>query len=344
MKHSIISWDCSYRNFFHLIDSLNEQDYDKSEFEIIYIEQRDQKTADQYNHSLGLKALSDKAKEYRDKINIKVFYLNDNSPYHLGKSNNRGISEATGEIISVMDGDTLIPKDFLKKMDIAHKSNSKVLNLHRHMSRYPVGISKFHYWKEAIIDIEMCLNATDTKNNNLGKNCANKGPMISARKKYWKKIEGYDESSIWCTSASTSGMDVNKRLEIATNSQSEALNSFCVHPWHPAGYAEKNRSLIKFENLAKEFVKQQRRLTQWSSDENKYSLASRNQILADVMEESKDLINNVIFEEQKFSSLPPLIPNVNIKKVQKRVRLNRTLKKIHPRLSQLYMMTQNYYS
>ena len=75
MKHSIISWDCSYRNFFHLIDSLNQQNYDKNEFEIIYVEQRDQNTADFYNHKLGLKALSDKANEYKNKLNLKVIYL-----------------------------------------------------------------------------------------------------------------------------------------------------------------------------------------------------------------------------------------------------------------------------
>ena len=59
MLHSIISWDCSYRNFFHIIDGLLNQKFSKDNFELIYIEQRSKNHANNFNHQFGLKSLED---------------------------------------------------------------------------------------------------------------------------------------------------------------------------------------------------------------------------------------------------------------------------------------------
>ena len=115
MIHSIICWDCSFRNFFNTIDGLFSQDYDSNEFEIIFIEQRSRAIADNFNYSLGLKSLWDRYTEVQDDLKIRVHYLNDpeENPYHLGRSVNYGLSLAEGRIVSIMDGDLLLPKDFL---------------------------------------------------------------------------------------------------------------------------------------------------------------------------------------------------------------------------------------
>src|SRR5262245_44912601 len=103
MIHSIISWDCCYRNFFHLIGSLEEQDYPKDQFEVIYVEQRSRKQSDDFNHSLNLLSLGDTVARFSSRLNVRVVYLDKvDSPYHLGISNNHGIRMAKGKYISVM--------------------------------------------------------------------------------------------------------------------------------------------------------------------------------------------------------------------------------------------------
>lgn len=62
-------------------------------------------------------------------------------PYHLGKCNNYGILHSKGDIVSVMDGDQLLPQDFLNKLTEAHSGIPKVINIERVMCKHPLGVS-----------------------------------------------------------------------------------------------------------------------------------------------------------------------------------------------------------
>lgn len=303
MKHTFISWDCSFRNFFHLIDSLNEQDFDKTNFEIIYVEQRSKDHADAYNHKFGLPSLSDKVDEYKNYLNLKVLYLDNDTalPYHLGKCNNEAIKTAQGDIITVMDGDTLVSSGFISKLNETHQEGDYIINLVRHMAQYPVGVKNYRDWKNASIDFNKCLRACKIGRHlypkQKGQFYSNKGPMISAKKEYWNIINGYDEHIVWSTSASKLGIDTCTRLEIATASKSFALpNAFCLHPWHPFGYARKSR--INKENLVNQYFSLQDKLTQWCIDTNSYDIVGRQELSKRLYDEYYKIISEVINEEQ----------------------------------------------
>ena len=238
MKHTIISWDCCFRNFYHLIDSLADQDYPKEDYELIFVEQRSKAASDAYNHQLGLKSLQDTVDSYKDRFNVRALFLSqdDNHLYHLGICNNAGIRAAKGKYISVMDGDVLIRSDFLKNLEKAHKTLNTVINLDRFYADRPVGVDPKN-WINGIIDFELCLAECDHPHRPLFKQVDNKGPLISAPGEWWEAIGGYDDHHIWSTGISTIGQDVTKRLEIHVGRESLALpEQFCVHPYHPAGY------------------------------------------------------------------------------------------------------------
>jgi hypothetical protein len=239
VKHTIISWDCSFRNFFHLLDALVLQDYDRNEFEVFYVEQRSRVVADEFNHKLGLPSLADRAREVSDSIQVCAEYLGDpaETPYHLGRSVNRGLELARGEIISVMDGDMLLPPDFLTKLENCHASGAGVVNLARRMASRPVGAT-FENWTEGRIDFNECLKVCPDATAPVPRVVSNKGPMISASAVAWRSIGGYDPHPIWSTGLTRLGQDANSRLELHLTTASTALpDAFAVHPYHPAGFS-----------------------------------------------------------------------------------------------------------
>ena len=290
MIHSIISWDCSYRNFFHLIDGLLNQDYDRDEFELIYVEQRTEEFANTYNHKLGLKSLRNRYEEVKDQINIQIIYLGDDEtiPYHLGRCNNKGIELAKGEIISIMDGDLLLPPNFLTMLEEYHRKQTAIVNLFRHTASYPIGVEKEN-WTEGVIDFERCLEACPTRNDPIPQTVGNKGPLISARKEHWKAVDGYDLHPIWSTGLSRLGQDVNARLEILTGVESTALpNAFAVHPYHPAGF---KRTVTKSQRL----LDLQQNLIDWSRSNEKPSWKERTTYTEQLYNANREFVDKMIY-------------------------------------------------
>lgn len=299
MKHSIISWDSSFRNFFHLIPSLACQDFNKDQFEVIYVEQRSQEVADRYNHNLGLRSLSDLKTEYGDKLNIRIIYLNNSTdiPYHLGKCVNAGLRVAQGEFINIMDGDTLVPNNFLQILTNEQEKEHQIFNLFRHMAEHPVDVTSFSEWKSATVSINKCLNASFTKYSKLPKHYSNCGPLISASRDFWTEIGGYDESDFWATSASTLGGDANRRLELVSGKRSLRLpDCFCVHPWHPIGYARKSRK--DKVQLFKDYVAIQYNSSNWSIANKLANEKDRRVYNNSLSKKYESLINQVCEEER----------------------------------------------
>lgn len=303
MNHTIICWDCSYRNFFHTIDGLLNQDYDREKFEVIYVEQRSRKFADDFNHRLGLKSLWDRYEEVRNLIDIKVIYLDDPSkvPYHLGKTVNKGLNLATGRIVSVMDGDMLMPSDFLKKLELYHEEQGDaVVNLVRHMASRPVGVDKDN-WTKAEINFESCLQECPDRGNAIPRKVINKGPMISARLSYWQEVEGYDEHFIWSTGLTRLGQDVTTRLELLVGVSSVALpNSFAVHPWHPEG-------LRRFTFESQKMLSLHNQLIRWAKSKNVHSRLARKKYTDKLYNQNKQFVDSMIAGER--SKIIALLPS-----------------------------------
>jgi len=300
MIHSIISWDCCFRNFFHLIGSLAEQNFSRDQYEFIYVEQKSKQQSDAFNHANGLPSLGDVVKKYANRYNVKVEYLNqpEDHPYHLGIANNHGLSIAKGEIISVMDGDVLVKKDFLQKLQRCHESCASVYNLYRHMAKYPVGVRYLHQWKEGIINFDKCLDACDTKGASIPVTYANKGPLISARRVYWEQTDGYDPHILFSTSASIAGGDMCARLELAIGAESLALpNQCCVHPWHPIGYARKHRP--QANHAVNRYLDLQRMVYKKSINEKHIKWSARQNYLDALYEANRELVETVIEADKR---------------------------------------------
>jgi glycosyltransferase involved in cell wall biosynthesis len=239
VRHSIISWDCCYRNFFHTAFSLSDQEFDFDNFEVIYVEQRTKAASDRFNRQVGLSSLGDVVRTLEDRMNIRVLYLGDgpDTPLHWGRAVNLGIQASRGEIISVMDGDLLVDRDLLSRLDREYlKSSNVIVNLHRRMVRRAFGAPRDR-WTEQRVTFDACLDACPDRDQPLPDHVQNYGPMISARREHWDSIGGYDEHRIWSTGLSRIGEDVTRRLEIQLDARSHLLpDTVCVHPWHPVGF------------------------------------------------------------------------------------------------------------
>lgn len=275
------------------------QDFPRDKFEMIYVEQRGRSAADAYNHGQGLPSLWDRYESLKDEVNLRVLYLDDppEVPYHLGRANNRALEVAQGEVISVMDGDLLLPSDFLTRLTEIHRDGVAVVNLVRRMCQYPVGVRNFSAWKEAEIEFHRCLRACYGRHARLPSKVGNMGPMISARREYWESIGGYDPSEIWSTTASTSGSDVTRRLELVTNTEAFALpHVFAVHPWHPSGVlraARRDRA-----SLVRQYFALQKLLTDWSVTERRAHWRPRQFLAHQFWLENLQLIDLVLEEER----------------------------------------------
>ncbi len=277
VKHSIILWDCCYRNFFHLTGSLAVQDFPRDAYEIIWVEQRSRAESDHFNHRLGLKSLGDTVAQHAGNCQARVLYLNQpaSQPYHLGMAVNAGIRAASGDLLTSMDGDMLVRADFLACLTRAHDELGCVLNLERRRAAHAVGVAP-ERWTEGVIDFDRCLAASPQAGNPIPGTVKNKGPCISAPCAWWEAVDGYDEHDLWSTGISRAGQDVNARLDLFAGRPARALpGQVAVHPWHPHGLDRNGDA----ENIV---FAAQKRLIDWSREHREPTLPPRRPLLDEV--------------------------------------------------------------
>ncbi|MDB0020188.1 glycosyltransferase family 2 protein, partial [Planktomarina temperata] len=269
MDLTIITWDCVYREFHHLITALEKQQTNAS-FELLITEQRDKNTSDAFAKNRKVDSLSTRVNRSTIKNKIKLHYMNDiKNPYHVGKINNFSLKHAQGRIIAIMDGDMLLQENFIETLLSQFRNDeNQVVNLQRASARRP-NKSGFVNWKKQIIEYREILQICPQNERIIPDVIRNKGPMIAATKKNWDKILGYDDSWYFSTAASMVGVDVNTRLEIATDSIAKPLiGQIAVHPYHPVDY---NRNTEKL----KIFLKNQGDIIKKSLDNEVYDMSDR---------------------------------------------------------------------
>ena len=270
MKHSIILWDCCYRNFFHLTGSLADQDYPKDEYEIIWVEQRTRAASDAFNHRLGLRSLGDTVALHADRCGVRAVYLGQPAtrPYHIGVCVNAGAALAKGEILSRMDGDMLVRPDFLRRLDHEMAARRGVINLARRGAARPVGVPP-ERWTEGTIDYDLCRAECPRGFDPVPPVVRNKGPCLSAPRAWCEAVGGYDEHDLWATGISRNGQDLTARLEIYSGVPSRSLpDQIGVHPYHPTGLNRLGESETAI------FAAQQS-LIDWSREHAEPTLAAR---------------------------------------------------------------------
>ena len=270
MKHSIILWDCCYRNFFHLTGSLAEQDYPKDEYEVIWVEQRSRAASDAYNHRLGLQSLADTVALHAGRCDVRAVYLEQPTtrPYHIGVCVNAGTTLARGQIVTRMDGDMLVRRDFLRSLDRAMDEQPGVINMDKRGAARPVGVP-LDRWMEGVIDFELCRAESPRGFQPIAPTVRNKGPCIAAPCAWIDATGGYDEHDLWATGISRNGQDLTARMEILSGVPSRALpDQFGVHPYHPL---ELNRQ----GEVESALFAAQQRLIDWSREHAVPALAAR---------------------------------------------------------------------
>jgi hypothetical protein len=314
MKHTIIAWDCAFRSHYHLIDALLAQDFPRSQWELIFVEQRTKRYAGAYHQALGLPTLAERCMKKR---NVKAIYLDDayTEPLHVGRLVNAGLEAAKGDIVSVMDGDQLVPSDFLRALSRYYDEHRMgIACVARHMATRPARRAHDHTFESDFNWMEASFNLEDVLAVCPGKHApypattqpGSFAPLLSARRSYWDAVLGCDTHPVWATGASSVLGDAARRLEMATGTRAEQLlDTYAVHPWHPVGFARQKRAesdeqVLAYLGLQRE-ITDSTRMPSWQARERQVmALYQANRALVEAVHQADtDALRRLYLEAKK---------------------------------------------
>lgn len=226
MKISIITWDASFRENFHTVDTFCRQNFPKDQFEFLWCDFYEVKTNN----------LIDKISNYSN-AKIISLYNSRKTYWHLGKTINEGIKYSTGDILVIPDGDIVVDQDFLK--NIEHKFNhTDADNLAIYFRRWDEPEEK---------SCEYSYNIDYLKENTQLYNPTNYGGCFAIKKETFNKIGFYEEHNIF-SGPGANGLEQyirfrNKGLAIMWSEMK------IYHPFHKyTGFSDKKSSkLIEVE-------------------------------------------------------------------------------------------------
>ncbi|MDZ7714099.1 MAG: glycosyltransferase family A protein [Rhodovibrio sp.] len=284
-KHSIIIWDRAFRNFFHLLPSLAEQDYPLDQIQIVVVEQNSEATAVTFAEREGCAPVGQVIASLPKEINVDVVYLEeDDQPYHPGRLLNEGLARSDGDICSTMDCDVLVPRDFLRILDRLHARGPRVVTMARSEAAFPCGTT-IADWKNQIVDYDLVRNICPNAWAPIPRDAPNKAPLLSARRAHWDAIGGYDPHYVFSTAYTKFGMDVSTRFKLLLGQEAEIPHpKRCIHPWHPT---EVNRQ----GDSAKVLFSIQDMLIRWSVTKGAWSLDQRHEVAETLYRKNAKLID-----------------------------------------------------
>lgn len=241
-SHSFITWDCCFRDFFHLIPSLSQCNTESDNtIEVILVEQRTREEAEKRARQNGVQMAEEVAGEVSSRINVDVIYMNDDGVYHPGKALNHGIKKASGEIVSAMDADILVPERFVNLLDLLHSKGERLVTMNRLSAAFPCGTTKEN-WKDQVVDYELVSQLSPKYGKPIPEFVGNKAPLLSTRKNLWEEIGFYDEHFIFSTAYTKFGQDVSRRFALLRPESEIAMPVSCVHPFHPTPMQRKSKT------------------------------------------------------------------------------------------------------
>lgn len=241
-SHTIVTWDCCFRDFFHIIPSIAECDIDEGDaVEIIVVEQRSQFEAEKRARENNVKSAEEVAADLSGLVDCKVLYMNDEGPYHPGKALNYGLIHASGDIISTMDADILVHKRFLNILDDLHSKGEVLVTMDRLSAAFPCGVTK-EKWKDQIVDYELVSRLSPKYGKPIPQVVGNKAPLLSIKEGLWNELGFYDEHFSFSTAYTKFGQDISRRFAILRPGSEVSMPVPCVHPWHPSPMQRKSRT------------------------------------------------------------------------------------------------------
>jgi len=218
---SVITWDASFREYFHIVDSFGKMDYPKSHYEFIWV--------DFYRNENP--KLLEKISGYS---NARVLNLNNDSSskWHLGQCINAGITEARGNIIVIPDGDIIAPPNILSTIDKEHeRSDDLVLYFRRFDEPADRHDPQKSYDLFYLMDACVLTNPT------------NYGGLISIRKNNMLQVNNYEEDDVF------SGPGINA-MELYVRLRNRGLkiqwhDEKIYHPYHQStGFSPPDKNLM----------------------------------------------------------------------------------------------------
>jgi hypothetical protein len=228
MKISVVMIDGQFRENTFGAEYFSKQDFPANEFEVIWVE-----------------FYSKVPEHVRVQKNVKVVTLNnpDDKMYHSSYCFNRGIVEATGELIVIPDADQIVKPDFLSKLFAIHTAYDKLVV-------YPYRYDEVKKGELKSVDFD------ELEKKCLLKNPMNYGGCLSVRKKWLLEINGYEQHKIMESGFHANGMDMYTRFKNLGLAVMWANELKLFHPYHentlaPADqyYIQKDLIDWRFRNM-----------------------------------------------------------------------------------------------
>jgi len=182
--------------------------------------------------------------DLRDIPNLKIIELgnSDNINYHASTCFNRGIAEASGDLLVVPDADQYVEENFLENCAGVHSRYYKLVVYGYRYNEPDQGVLGDHSWEE--------LKAKCVCNNP-----RNYGGCLSVRKEWVEAINGYEEHPLFGGSFHANGYNMYIRLSILGLAVEWNKELKLYHPWHPF-------TLVKDKSYRQQFAFSDWRLKQ----------------------------------------------------------------------------------
>lgn len=207
--------DGGFRERFHLLNCLEEQTLDKSEYEVIWVEYYNEIPAEVANSAF-----------------VRTITLNNpkNVMYHSSYCFNRGIRESRGELAVIIDADVVVERDFLESVWLEHQRYDE-------LAMYIVRLDQDQQYSSQDVSLERLKQVCQLRSP------SNFGGCLTVRKCWLEAINGYEQHRAFASNYHSNGLDVNARLKnlgLAVKWHSELR---LYHPWHPGTHGERREQV-----------------------------------------------------------------------------------------------------
>jgi len=205
---SVITWDGSFREYFHTVDFFCNQTLQTQKYEFVWVEY--------YSSICG--SLEEKINSYPNAVSL---CLGLKAPWHLGKCQNHGISFTSGEHLVLIDGDIAVDKTFLEND----------LTIH---ARYPDTAVYYRRWDEpepADTDLPRDKSIDYLEKNCRLENPTNYGGCLTISRSLLDSVAGYEEHPLF-VEAGAGNMELYTRLRNAGIPVMWHPYTKIYHPWH----------------------------------------------------------------------------------------------------------------
>ena len=230
MDISVIMVDGGFREQIDGAKYFSDQDFPENRFEVFWIEYFDKAHPELAGYP-----------------SVRTITLGRTGTYHSSHCFNRGILEASGEILVIPDADVMVERSFLSTVYEEHRGDPElVLYFHRLCQS-----------RDAHKALDRTLDTVKATSAIRLYGIENHGGCLSVRKKWLLEIDGYETHEAFAGGNHANGKDVYTRLKNLGLRIKWHPRRFLYHPWHPGtsgeGHDRKRltwqKSLIQYKGI-----------------------------------------------------------------------------------------------